>query len=245
MNPSAIIDAPETGAVLVAILVAALLGPVVARARSRAVRRTLRGPAPRHRVVARAIERTKGVGTRLISRRRGRPDADSVACWCDDLSRRVRAGSTLRDALMVTGSSSPSLAAEIAEVGHRLERGASIDEALADLVRDDGHLALAVAVIVSAARLGGPSAQPLDRAAAALRLRSADGQERVAHSAQARMSAHVLTLVPLGFLALMLTVDADVRQATTTPTGATIIAVGLALNAIGWLWMRWVIGRTP
>jgi tight adherence protein B len=245
MNPSAILDAPEASAVLVAILVAALLGPVVARARSRAVRRTLRGSDPRHRVVARAIERSKAVGARLTSRRRGRPDADSVAGWCDDLSRRVRAGSTLRDALMVTGSSSPALAAVIAEVRHRLERGASIDEALADLVRDDGHLALAVAVIVSAARLGGPSAQPLDRAAAALRLRSADGQERVAHSAQARMSAHVLTLVPLGFLALMLTVDADVRQATTTPTGAAIIAVGLALNGIGWLWMRWVIGRTP
>ena len=85
----------------------------------------------------------------------------------------------------------------------------------------------------------------LARRRQALRLRAADGQERVAHSAQARMSAHVLTLVPLGFLALMLTVDADVRHATTTPTGATIIIVGLALNGVGWLWMRSVIGRSP
>lgn len=245
MNPSAIVGAPEAGAALVAILVAALLGPIVARVRGRALRRTFRGSASRNRVVARAIERSKATGARLTPRWRPRPDADAVACWCDDLSRRVRAGSTLRDALIVTGSSSPALAAAIADVRHRLERGASIESALADRAHDDGHLALAVAVIVSAARLGGSSAQPLDRAAAALRLRAADGQERVAHSAQARMSAHVLTLVPLGFLALMLTVDADVRHATTTPTGATIIIVGLALNGVGWLWMRSVIGRAP
>ena len=99
-------------------------------------------------------------------------------------------------------------------------------------------------MIAVSARLGGASAAPLHRAAAALRLRAVDDEERRSHSAQARLSAHVLTVVPLGMLGLLLTTDPDVRTVVGEPTGAACVATGLALNAAGWLWMRHTIGRT-
>ncbi len=78
----------------------------------------------------------------------------------------------------------------------------------------------------------------LDRAAATIRARAADADERAVHAAQARMSGQVLTALPLGMLALLVGTDADVRTAVVTPIGATCITIGLLLNAIGWWWIR-------
>ncbi len=108
---------------------------------------------------------------------------------------------------------------------------------------DEGpHLELALSVIATSARLGGSPAAAIDRTASTLRRRAADVDERDAHSAQARLSAHVLTVVPVAMLALLVVTDDDVRVASTSPVGATCIVVGLSLNAIGSLWMRHIIG---
>ena len=100
-------------------------------------------------------------------------------------------------------------------------------------------------MIAVSATLGGASAAPLDRAAAALRLRAVDDEERRSHSAQARLSAHVLTVIPVGMLALLVTTDPDVRAVVVEPVGAACVATGLLLNATGWVWMRHTIGRRP
>jgi len=52
----------------------------------------------------------------------------------------------------------------------------------------------------------------------------------------------VLTIVPLAMLALLLLVDADVRTTLQTPIGASCVLFGLALNVVGWKWMRHIIG---
>lgn len=230
--------------VLVAVAVVAVLGPVALPQR-RPVRRPYLDRS-RDRLVGRVTGSSTRALHRLFARLRGRrhrvPQAGDVASWCDDLSRRVRAGSTLRDALMSTTSDSLPLSVALAGVRLRLERGSTVEEALAD-VADDRHFALATSVVATASQVGGPSALALDRAAASLRLRAADQQERAAHSAQARMSAHVLTFVPLAFLALMLTVDEGVRSVVASRVGALVAVVGLALNGLGWIWMRSVIGR--
>ena len=59
---------------------------------------------------------------------------------------------------------------------------------------------LAFTVLRSCARFGGPAAAPLERAAATLRARDAVAAEQQAQSAQARLSARVLTLVPIALL---------------------------------------------
>lgn len=240
------IDAPSIEAVLAALLVATVGARLLAAAHRRATRRLRQIDGPTREVwfielARRSVDRARSL---LAHRTRRGPGADAVAEWCDDLGRRVRAGATLRDALLTTNPRAPALVAVVAPVQLRLERGDTVGLALGT-PGDEGHFDLARNVISTAAQLGGPSAHALDRVAAALRLRSADQQERAAHSAQARMSAHVLTLVPLGFLALVLSIDGGVRGAVGTPLGAAIVVAGLALNAAGWLWMRAVIASAP
>ncbi len=171
------------------------------------------------------------------------PQARAIASWCDDIARRVRSGSTLRDAVTVLPIDG---ATEQATAPLRLgiERGLSIDAAV-DRVDDAGpHLRLALAVIATASRIGGPSAASIDRTAMLLRQRAADLDERATQAAQARLSAHVMTAVPLVMLALLVATDDDVRSLATSPIGAACVGAGLALNAIGWWWMRRIVGAS-
>jgi Flp pilus assembly protein TadB len=85
---------------------------------------------------------------------------------------------------------------------------------------------------------GGHPAEPLDRAAAALRARAADRAERRTHSAQARASALVMTWLPIVVLALLVAMSGAVRSVVVTPFGAWSVLAGAGLNLTGWRWMR-------
>jgi tight adherence protein B len=180
-----------------------------------------------------------------VARRRSRraPEPRCVASWCDDIVRRVRSGSTLRQAL-VEVPTDPSTAHATSSLRLAVERGLSIPDA-ADRLDDAGpHVRLAVGVLVTTSRIGGPAAASIDRTAMVLRQRAADIDERSTMAAQARLSTHVMTAVPLLMLALLVATDDDVRSVAMSPTGAMCIAVGLLLNAAGWYWMRRIV-RTP
>ena len=186
---------------------------------------------------------------------------DDVARWCDDLARRVRAGSSLggrsariheRRARRCTPrrhrSATPSSAARRSpsrwrcwprwtapDAAHRPSCGPSAP--------GQQHLALACSVIAAVAEVGGSAAPALDRAASALRLRAIDRDDRATHAAQARLSAHVLTVLPLLMLSVLVLADADVRDVVIAGrVGATCVLIGATLNLVGWWWMRRVIG---
>jgi Flp pilus assembly protein TadB len=184
--------------------------------------------------------------------------AAHVAAWCDALSRRLRAGDALRTALAEQHPDNSKLAARTDSVRRSLGHGATVADALATTttatttttlrqrsaraqVGRDPHLELLCSVVAATAEFGGGAAAPIDRVGATLRLRSADGQERAAQSAQARLSAHVLTVVPLSVLALLVGTDADVREVSTAGPGLLVISVGLALNLTGSQWMKRII----
>ena len=80
-------------------------------------------------------------------------------------------------------------------------------------------------------------------AAATLRAPAAVAAEQQAQSAQARLSARVLTFVPVALLVLLAATDHKVRSAITTPAGVAVVSLGGLLNATGALWMRHIIGR--
>ncbi len=185
--------------------------------------------------------------SRLLARRAERrpPSARAVAEWCDDLARQLRSGSTLRDAMTTTLPNDPATRRATDELRRRLDRGRSMADACRSPVDSGAHLGLAIIVITTAARLGGSPAPAIDRTACTLRQRAVDADERTVHAAQARLSAHVLTAVPLAMLLLLLVTDDDVRATATSTLGATCIAVGLSLNAIGSTWMRRIIGTAP
>lgn len=173
-----------------------------------------------------------------------RPVTDlDVAAWCDDLAREVRAGASLATAVREC-EAHPGVADVTGPVTSRLSRGQSLSAALrATPAESASAIGLALTVLRSCADLGGPAASPLERVAATLRDRNAVREEQLAHSSQARMSARVMTLVPVGMLALLATTDPNVRAAIGTPPGLAAVTAGGILNVTGWWWMQRIVGR--
>jgi tight adherence protein B len=123
-----------------------------------------------------------------------------------------------------------------------IERGRSISESVARADDPGAHLGLALEVLATASRIGGPAAASIDRTAALLRQRAADRDERSSHAAQARLSTQVMTAVPLLMLAVLVIADTDVRAVVASPVGITCVTTGLVLNLAGWWWMRRIVG---
>jgi Flp pilus assembly protein TadB len=175
------------------------------------------------------------------------PSAGAVAEWCDDVARRLRSGASLTDALATSVPHDPAARRATDGLRQRLGRGRSVLDAVesASLGDEGADLRLAFSVIATAAHLGGSPAAAIDRTAGTLRRRAADADERRVHAAQARLSAHVLTVVPIVMLLLLVVTDDGIRDAATSTLGGGCIALGLSLNATGTMWMRRIIGTTP
>jgi tight adherence protein B len=175
---------------------------------------------------------------------KGDPRPDEVADWCELVARALRSGSSLSAAIAAGAAADSAMAPIVGTVLRQVGRGESLAGALDTAGVDSSSAAgLTVTVLRSCARFGGPAAAPLERAAATLRAREAVLAEQRAHSAQARLSARVLTLIPIALLALLATTDGTVRTAVVTPVGAAVVMLGAVLNGLGSLWMRRIIGR--
>lgn len=199
------------------ILAALILAPAVRRAR----------PTPR-RATGRANMATRS--------RQTQPD---YAVTLDSIARRVRSGSSLTTA--VVDEIEPT--SPLGVVVDRLAEGGSLLAALAHVVPRHPDLALTVQALSATAHLGGPVAATLDEAAAVLRERSAARAERRAHGAQARLSARVLTVVPLVFAVWSAVASQRTRDIyLSSIIGSVCASCGLALNVIGWKWMKRAIG---
>jgi tight adherence protein B len=218
--------------VIAIVLVAVLVGAVALRPRAqRHEPDTMPAPARLDALAAAWIQRRA---------RRQQPTARAVAAWCDNIARRVRSGSSLRDAV-IEAPADPAIERATTHVLLAIDRGQSLANAATRVDSAGAHLHLALGVLATASRIGGPSAASIDRAAMLLRQRAADLEERSTQAAQARLSTHVLTAVPLLMLAVLLVTDADVRTVTTSPTGVTCIGLGFMLNGIGWWWMHRIV----
>ena len=178
----------------------------------------------------------------LVRRRRPVVTPMAAATWCDELARALRSGATLTAALR-TGTAPAGAESVVESVCLSLDRGQSLADALRPVGSDSPHLDVVLTVLRACAQHGGPAAEPLDRAAATLRARAADQADRLTQSAQARMSAVVMTCLPIAMLALMMLTSGSVRGAVVTPVGLIAVGVGALLNAGGWIWMRRTIDR--
>jgi Flp pilus assembly protein TadB len=180
---------------------------------------------------------------RTRTRRTHASDVD-VADWCEDMARGLRSGSSLTTALTDSVDERAAVAPIVGEIVVQITRGRSLVDALRTGTNDPATPGgLALTVLRTCAEIGGPAAGPLERVAATLRARDAIRQEQHAHSAQAQMSARVMTLIPVGMLVLLAATDPRVRAAVTTPAGVSVVAMGATLNVVGWWWMQRIIGR--
>jgi tight adherence protein B len=88
-------------------------------------------------------------------------------------------------------------------------------------------------------RIGGDLPAVLDRIAATLREREEVTAELHSMTAQARMSGAIVGALPIAFLGVLWVVSRDdVMAGLSTPIGAGAVAIGLALEAGAYLWIR-------
>ena len=98
---------------------------------------------------------------------------------------------------------------------------------------------LGVAALCLGAETGGAQARAVDGVAATVRERLAVAAELRALSSQARISALVIGLAPIGFGAFAAATDPRTSAFMLhTPAGLILLATGLVLDGLGWLWMQ-------
>ncbi|TPW12368.1 MAG: tight adherence protein B [Acidimicrobiaceae bacterium] len=153
---------------------------------------------------------------------------DDVVELLDDISRDIRSGLSLTAAVTAALAARPTVLPATASA---LGPVSGSDEALAAhairLAHRSGERADAVA----------------EQAAGILRERRAWQHERHAQAAQARLSARVLTWLPIVFAAWGLATSSRVRLAYgSTPVTLWCTGAGIALNICGSWWMHRIIG---
>jgi tight adherence protein B len=164
------------------------------------------------------------------------------------IASELRVGGTVMTALDTVGGSPNPLARDMARVRARVELGAPLDDALEVWTRERpvAGVRAAAGALTLARRVGGPAADAIDGLAASVGDRIAATAETRAQSAQARASALVMVLAPIGYLLFESTIDQrslDVLLGTTF--GRLCLAAGLALDALAVVWIRFLVRAEP
>ena len=213
----------------------------------RAALRSTARTATRQRVAARSARSSvpplvHRLAAPLLRARADRAVERDLPEVLDAVARSLRSGSSLRRAVDEAGSSvAGALHDDLARVRRSLEAGDPLGDALGRWAesRPLPGVRLTVAALALGAETGGASAQAVDGVAATLRTNLAIAAEVRALSSQARLSALVIALAPIAFSLLAFTTDGTTASfLLRTPLGLTCLTMGLALDTVGWLWMR-------
>ena len=183
------------------------------------------------------------VGMRRERVRSARRRADALLPgFLDELARRLRAGRSLRAAIEEAGAATPEpLGPAMVDTARRAALGVPLGESLDVLVAEQASpsLHLVVAALDLATPTGASQVQAVEGVATTLRDRLALAAEVRALASQARASAAVLVVAPVGFTAVIAFADPSTAHFLfATPTGLACLLVGLGLDGIGAWWMR-------
>jgi tight adherence protein B len=158
------------------------------------------------------------------------------------IASAVRSGRSLTQSIAIAaGEVDAPLGGLLDEATGRASLGVPLDEILDDLGRSIGgpDARLVTGVLLLHRRVGGTLAGSLDDLSRTLRSRRDGARELRSLTAQARLSAAILGLLPLGFfLFLSIVARSDVEAAYRSTAGATAIGLGLALQGAAFLWIR-------
>lgn len=164
------------------------------------------------------------------------------------VARSLRSGASLRQAVGEAAVATPGrLGRELAAVARQAAHGATLVSALDALGvrRPLPSVRLAVAALCLGVETGGAQARAVDAVATTLRDRLGIAAEVRALSSQAQISGLVIGVAPVAFGAFAVTTDPRTGQFLFhTPVGVALLALGLALDALGWLWMQ-RLARAP
>jgi tight adherence protein B len=208
--------------------------------RASAARRRLTPNVPRSIVRHPLVD---AASDRVLRARRERAIEHALPDALDAIARSLRSGASLR--LAIGEAAAGPLADDLGRVARDAADGVPLGVALDAwaAARPLPGVRLATAALGLGAETGGASAQAVDGVAATLRVHLAIAGEVRALSSQARMSALVIVLAPIAFTLLATSTDGrTARFLFATPFGWLCLALGLGLDAVGWLWMRRITG---
>ena len=158
----------------------------------------------------------------------------------------VRSGASLTVAIGEGASRARGPVAEdLAQITDQLATGQGLVDVLDRWVRTrpTPGVRMTGAALTLAAETGGAGARTIDGVAATLRDRLAVDRELAALASQARASAVVIGLAPIGFVVLTALSDPEVWTFLLgSPAGLACLASGVLLDAVGAGWMT-VIAR--
>lgn len=198
------------------------------------------GPAVAAGLVAAVAAGHARARLRRRAARRHRRDAQ-LPLALDRLAAALRSGASLPMALDEVGRAvDPPIGPELAGLARGAAHGRPLRRVLDDwsAIHDDPGTRLVATALVLATVVGAAPARAVDGVAATVRERLDLAAERRTLAAQARTSALVLSVAPVGFAALLAAGDtAAAGFLLGTPAGWACLAGGLALDAAGAWWM--------
>jgi tight adherence protein B len=164
----------------------------------------------------------------------------SVADLLDAIAREVHSGYSLTLAFVNTAERFPNLAWWTEPIAVQCIRGHSLANAIADTTPTNwtADVALATRTLSVASNGGYGIANTLGKSASILREREHLALERLAQTAQIRLSTSVLSWIPLAICVWAITQQSNTRTfLLSTPLGLLCIAVGLLFNIAGRHWI--------
>ncbi|MGZ9163479.1 MAG: type II secretion system F family protein, partial [Candidatus Deferrimicrobiaceae bacterium] len=190
-----------------------------------------------------------GLLIRWYRSRRKRSILSQLPSLLDLLSGHVRAGHSLSESLAETVPLLPAgIREEMAWVLQQNRLGTPLPEALADWEERMGseETSLLVRPLGAAIPGGGNIVELLERTRDILRLRMRATEKLRSMTAQARLQAMVLTLLPPAIAVALSKVDPRFFPSLLgTSQGKTIIAIAFALQFLGWVTIRKILSVRP
>ena len=189
----------------------------------------------------------------MVARRRGRrgeiATQERLAEAVSLIASAMRSGRSLHQAIELAATDlDPPLGSTFRRLADRTGLGDPMDESIDAWALDVGgpDARLVAGVLKLHRKTGGSLAASLENLAGTLRDRRASARELGSLTAQARLSATILGLLPIGFfLFLSAIARRDLEAAYETPTGVAAIGFGLALQGAAYLWIRHLLRIEP
>lgn len=161
------------------------------------------------------------------------------------MSRTLRAGHALSTAIKTASDELPlPLAAEFRIVFDEVSYGVPMPDALKDMTErmPGSDVAFFVVATLIQRETGGNLAELLDTIAKIIRERLKLFEQVQVYSAEGRLSAWILGLLPIGLAAVLYMVNPSFMQTLwTDPAGIRMLIAVVVLMVVGVIWMRSVI----
>ncbi|MEO6987178.1 MAG: type II secretion system F family protein [Aquihabitans sp.] len=181
----------------------------------------------------------------VLRRRRVRDYDAEVAAAVEVLTSSLMSGASLHQAFEAAARRPGPVGNDLVLVTRAVHQGNGLQPALdrwAQLAPGRGPVLLADALAITTGS-GGSHAGAIAGVGATLREREAHAREVRALGTQARLSAAVLVVTPLGFAAVAALLDGRVASLIlTTPLGWACLVGGLILDGFGAWWMHRLTG---